>query len=136
MLSITHNLNSPVRLLRDSQVIHSFFLSKEHLLDSTINIYKKNKGPQKKINIIIFFLCFLLAAFVNYAESEISPETYAETLRVGVVGDTGIGERAYHAGFTAVAKALKNERPDLLLHLGDFIYQPKIDKNECFFAKK
>ena len=48
-----------------------------------------------------------------------------------MVGDTGVGERAYHPGFIAVAKALKNHRPDLLLHLGDFVYQPKIFPQTC-----
>ena len=58
-------------------------------------------------------------------------ENYSDTLHVGVVGDTGVGERAYHPGFIAVAKALKNHGPDLLLHLGDFVYQPKIFPQTC-----
>ena len=48
-----------------------------------------------------------------------------------MVGDTGVGERAYHPGFIAVAKALKKNHPDLLLHLGDFVYQPKTFPQTC-----
>jgi len=48
-----------------------------------------------------------------------------------VVGDTGVGERAYHPGFLAVAEALKSQRPDLLLHLGDFVYQPRMFPQIC-----
>jgi len=55
----------------------------------------------------------------------------ADTLRVGVVGDTGIGERAYHPGFAAVQQALTAEKPDVLLHLGDFVYQPRIFPDAC-----
>jgi calcineurin-like phosphoesterase family protein len=52
-------------------------------------------------------------------------------LRVGVVGDTGIGERAFHWGFLAVQKALRESHPDVLLHLGDFVYQPKFQPQAC-----
>ncbi|MBT5793525.1 MAG: hypothetical protein HOI10_01495 [Deltaproteobacteria bacterium] len=70
-------------------------------------------------------------SFTVDAIAEPSTENYNETLHVGVVGDTGVGERAYHPGFIAVTKALKNHRPDLLLHLGDFVYQPKIFPQTC-----
>lgn len=52
-------------------------------------------------------------------------------LRIGVIGDTGIGERAFHWGFLAVQKALRESRPDVLLHLGDFVYQPKFQPQTC-----
>ena len=52
-------------------------------------------------------------------------------LRVGVVGDTGIGERAFHWGFLAVQKAMRESQPDVLLHLGDFVYQPKFQPQSC-----
>lgn len=52
-------------------------------------------------------------------------------LRVAVVGDTGIGERAFHKGFIAVQKAIRKKQPDVLLHLGDFVYQPKTRPKSC-----
>ena len=81
--------------------------------------------------ILISLLHMASISFVVDAIAEPSTENYNKTLHVGVVGDTGVGERAYHPGFIAVAKALKNHRPDLLLHLGDFVYQPKIFPQTC-----
>jgi hypothetical protein len=52
-------------------------------------------------------------------------------LRIAVLGDTGIGERAYHRGFVAVQEAILGHEPDVLLHLGDFIYQPKFKPEFC-----
>jgi len=49
----------------------------------------------------------------------------AESIKVVVVGDTGIGERAFHPGFEAVQNAMRKEQADAILHLGDFVYQPK-----------
>lgn len=46
----------------------------------------------------------------------------AESTKVVVVGDTGIGERAFHPGFKAVQKAMREEGADAILHLGDFVY--------------
>jgi len=77
------------------------------------------------------FICVILLSITEYIAAEPSAKTYDETLRVGVVGDTGVGERAYHPGFLAVAEALKSQRPDLLLHLGDFVYQPKMFPQIC-----
>ena len=79
----------------------------------------------------MLFLCLILISFTGHVSAEFSATTYDKTLRVGVVGDTGIGERAYHPGFIAVANALKNKHPDLLLHLGDFVYQPKVFPQIC-----
>ena len=86
---------------------------------------------KKYSTILILFLFTVLIFFTAHAAEELSIKKYDNTLRVGVVGDTGIGERAYHPGFIAVATALKNHRPDLLLHLGDFLYQPKIFPKSC-----
>jgi hypothetical protein len=88
-------------------------------------------GEKKYLTILILALFTVLIFFTAHAEEESSTKRYDDTLRVGVVGDTGIGERAYHAGFTATAKALKKNHPDLLLHLGDFAYQPKIFPQTC-----
>ena len=48
----------------------------------------------------------------------------AESIKVVVVGDTGIGERAFHPGFDAVQNAMRREQADAILHLGDFVYLP------------
>ena len=81
--------------------------------------------------ILIPLLHMASISFAVDAIAEPSTENYNDTLHVGVVGDTGVGERAYHSGFIAVAKALKKHHPDLLLHLGDFVYQPKIFPQTC-----
>ena len=86
---------------------------------------------KKYSTILILALYIVLIFFTAHAAEELPIKKYDDTLRVGVVGDTGIGERAYHPGFIAVATALKNHRPDLLLHLGDFLYQPKIFPKTC-----
>ena len=80
---------------------------------------------------LALFICVILLSITECIAAEPSAKTYDETLRVGVVGDTGVGERAYHPGFLAVAEALKSQRPDLLLHLGDFVYQPKMFPQIC-----
>ena len=80
---------------------------------------------------LVLFLDFFLIFFTAHAAEKSSTKNYDDILRVGVVGDTGIGERAYHAGFTAIAKALKEKKPDLLLHLGDFVYQTKLFPQTC-----
>ena len=38
------------------------------------------------------------------------------------MGDTGIGERAFHPGFEAVQNSMQKEQADAILHLGDFVY--------------
>jgi hypothetical protein len=71
---------------------------------------------------IIFILS--LAIFVNYSIGE-------GATRIVVVGDTGTGERAYHPGFMAVQKAMREKNADALLHLGDFVYQPDFFPQSC-----
>ena len=88
-------------------------------------------NKKKYFTILILVLYIILIFFTAHAAEELSTKSYDDILRVGVVGDTGIGERAYHAGFTATAKALKEKHPDLLLHLGDFAYQTKIFPQTC-----
>ena len=55
----------------------------------------------------------------------------AESVKVVVVGDTGIGERAFHPGFEAVQSAMRKEQADAILHLGDFVYQPEKFPKAC-----
>ncbi|MCH2392072.1 MAG: hypothetical protein MK238_06005, partial [Nitrospinales bacterium] len=92
---------------------------------------KELLAKKKYFVIPILFLSVVLISFEAHAVAESSIKNYNGTLLVGVVGDTGIGERAYHPGFIAVAEALKSHRPNLLLHLGDFVYQPKIFPQTC-----
>ena len=54
-------------------------------------------GKKKYFTILILFLDFVLIFFTAHAAEKSSTKSYDNILRVGVVGDTGIGERAYHA---------------------------------------
>ena len=67
---------------------------------------------------------FSLALFMGYSLGE-------SATRIVVVGDTGTGERAYHPGFMAVQKAMREKKADALLHLGDFVYQSKFFPTTC-----
>ncbi|MBC8284548.1 MAG: metallophosphoesterase [Nitrospinae bacterium] len=51
--------------------------------------------------------------------------------RIVIVGDTGTGERAYAPGFRAVQKAMRKTNADILLHLGDFVYQSELFPQSC-----
>lgn len=85
------------------------------------------------IGIAIFSGIFGLVLVVAQSPKEnqsVSPKIEGG-LRVAVVGDTGIGERAFHEGFIAVQKAMRNKHPEVLLHLGDFVYQPKTKPKSC-----
>ncbi len=77
----------------------------------------------------IYLLAVLFVMGINGLAAGNGPEE--ERVRVAVVGDTGIGERAFHRGFLAVQKAMRNHKPDVLLHLGDFIYQPEFKPKNC-----
>tara|TARA_B100000686_G_C16796346_1_gene982630 strand:- start:794 stop:1882 length:1089 start_codon:yes stop_codon:yes gene_type:complete len=77
----------------------------------------------------LFSFYFLFTSVPVYAESD-------EILKVVVVGDTGIGERAFYQGFREVAGAMEREDPDLILHLGDFVYQPENFPSVCDFQYK
>ncbi|MCF8719322.1 metallophosphoesterase [Nitrospina gracilis] len=54
-----------------------------------------------------------------------------EQIKMVVVGDTGIGERAYRPGFDAVTAAMRKENAMILLHLGDFVYQDRLFSATC-----
>jgi hypothetical protein len=45
-----------------------------------------------------------------------------ESCRILVVGDMGIGDDAFTAGFLAVQQAMMQDAPDLVLYAGDYIY--------------
>jgi len=92
---------------------------------------KELLAKKKSFAIVAVFFYIVLIFSTGQALAESPIKSHNGTLHVGVVGDTGIGERAYRPGFIAVATALKKYRPDLLLHLGDFLYQPKIFPKAC-----
>lgn len=88
----------------------------------------------QKIRIYLLAISFFLAIH-GFATAQ-SPKAGGhpleeKSLRIAVVGDTGIGERAFQRGFMAVQKGIRNQAPDVLLHLGDFIYQPEFMPKEC-----
>ena len=72
--------------------------------------------------LLILALCYLPSALGAHE---------AESIKVVVVGDTGIGERAFHPGFEAVEKAMQQENAEAILHLGDFVYQPEKFPESC-----
>ena len=80
------------------------------------------------IYILITYL-FLMAGWLGLPAALSAHE--AESIKVVVVGDTGIGERAFHPGFEAVQSAMRQEKADAILHLGDFVYQPKKFPKTC-----
>lgn len=98
----------------------------------------------KWFTIKIIFLAGL-AFFVNNSLSEGAPPSTTEwhiqkvmapfpqdtVTRLAIVGDTGTGERAYAPGFDAVQKAMRETMADVLLHLGDFVYQPEPFPDSC-----
>jgi len=81
-------------------------------------------------------VCLVLLGIHELASGESPAESKAysikgESLHVAVLGDTGIGERAFHWGFLAVQRAIRDRKPDVLLHLGDFVYQPEFKPRFC-----
>ncbi len=93
---------------------------------------RKNKltSGLSKALILAALVCNAGAALAQDEPAASLPDEGA-TLRVAVVGDTGIGERAYHWGFLAVQRAMEAEKPEVLLHLGDFVYQPEFMPDAC-----
>jgi hypothetical protein len=83
----------------------------------------------------LFFKHFSLWAYIFIGMATLlcppSQAHEAESIKIVVVGDTGIGERAFHPGFEAVQNAMRKEQADAILHLGDFVYQPKMLPDSC-----
>lgn len=77
------------------------------------------------------FLISIVTLLFVVCEGRASLAVEGRSLRIAVVGDTGIGERAFHPGFEAVQKAMAEQNPDVLLHLGDFVYQPEWFPENC-----
>ena len=73
---------------------------------------------------LAIILGFLLSTLPLHAHE-------SEILSVVVVGDTGIGERGYRPGLRAVTDAMQKEQADVILHLGDFVYQDQWFPSEC-----
>ncbi len=76
-----------------------------------------------------FLISVLTAAFCLTASFVYANGTGA--LKVAVIGDTGIGERSYNPGFKKAMAKIRELKPDVLLHAGDFIYRPKGDQKDC-----
>ncbi len=76
----------------------------------------------RSLILFIIFLFFLPATLFAHE---------AQSIKVVVVGDTGIGKRAFHSGFVAVQNAMRKEKADAILHLGDFVYQPEKSPATC-----
>ncbi|MFQ5672713.1 MAG: metallophosphoesterase family protein [Nitrospinales bacterium] len=79
-----------------------------------------------KSSIAAVWVCLIFQTAAR-AEAPAGFETrsLSQFLKVAVVGDTGIGKRAFAPGFRAVQQAMARQGADVLLHLGDFVYQPK-----------
>jgi phosphodiesterase/alkaline phosphatase D-like protein len=77
------------------------------------------------MRIFILFISILLLLPASLTAHE------AESIKVVAVGDTGIGERGFHPGFDAVQSAMRREQADVILHLGDFVYQPEKFPESC-----
>jgi hypothetical protein len=88
----------------------------------------KNTSPNK---LTIFATVLFIALGLGKLLLACVTADEAQKTRFVIVGDTGIGERAYNPGFLAVTKAMQAENPDVLIHLGDFVYQPKIFPASC-----
>ena len=96
--------------------------------------FRPHKGGK-----VLKIATYLLGAFISLAmpakgesiEGQNELSSKEAPLRVGVVGDTGIGERGFKAGFLAVQHSLRESHLDVLLHLGDFVYQPKFQPQSC-----
>jgi hypothetical protein len=73
----------------------------------------------------IVFVAAFVCVFIQSAQAE------EIKLKVAIVGDSGIGERGYRPGFEAVQKAIVAARSEVLLHLGDFVYQSKLLPSSC-----
>jgi len=91
-----------------------------------------------KIGLLLILVLFANSSFVESVPISTSgtpkiadPSHKDKVARITIVGDTGTGERAYPPGFKAVQKAMRNTRPNALLHLGDFVYQPEPFPDSC-----
>ena len=80
--------------------------------------------------VFIFHAVLMLLAF--QADGTLhANENQSLSLRIAIVGDTGIGERAFHPGFLAVQRSMREFGANTLLHLGDFVYQPEWFPENC-----
>ena len=84
------------------------------------------------------YRCILLCVLLGASTSTTGAERNA-TLRIGVVGDTGIGPGGFAAGYEAVVEKLWDKKPHVLLHLGDYVYvsdeaetDPKNRRAACY----
>ncbi len=85
----------------------------------------------QKSSKLILYLWFVLGIWILIIPPSVVDGHEEESLKVVVVGDTGIGERGYTPGFHAVQSAMQKEKADAILHLGDFVYQPELFPSAC-----
>ena len=78
----------------------------------------------KRIAQLTFVMVFVLIAVAVSANG-------GGTLKIAVIGDTGIGDRSFNPGFIKAMEKIRELKPDVLLHAGDFIYRPKGDQKTC-----
>ena len=76
-------------------------------------------------------LSLMLVLFLSAYDISQADEGRVGPLRIAVVGDTGIGERAFRPGFLAVHKSMARYGANVILHLGDFVYQPEWFPDKC-----
>ena len=79
------------------------------------------KLRSQALGTVLLLLLGLSISCVPVFPQEMS-QPMRDSFRMVVIGDTGIGDNAFHEGFLAVQKAMVKEKPNLLLHVGDYIY--------------
>ena len=95
-------------------------MTSSKLKKQTANFFNRSL----RLKSILFVAAFVCVFIQSIQAEEIK-------LKVAVVGDTGIGKRGYRPGFDAVQKAIAKNHPEVLLHLGDFVYQSKLLPSSC-----
>ncbi len=79
-------------------------------------------------SLFFVFVFAIVGCTQNIEHSQHWPD---KVLNVVVLGDTGIGERTFNDGFDAVNQAMLKESADVLLHVGDFAYNPINMPEKC-----
>ncbi len=78
-----------------------------------------------------YYLLGLVAVNIIFGLSSVALGHEEKSLKVVIVGDTGIGERSAKNSFKAIQKEMQNHNADIVLHLGDFVYQPDKFPEHC-----
>ncbi len=78
-----------------------------------------------------FYFFGLVTLMVLFSFSSAAWGHEEKSLSVVIVGDTGIGERSAKNSFKQIQKEMQNQNADIILHLGDFVYQPDKFPDHC-----